>query len=96
MSSDDLLDQVPLELLMALRDAVADPSEEGRKRAAERAKGAGVYLHCAKSIERDPSPPRVLREPIPMVPAPAGVDAEQLDFSSGPAGSPKPSATDDL
>lgn len=68
--SDDPLNDLPLELLMALRDAIGDPSDEGRKRAAKRAADAGFYLQCTADK----------RSSIEMEPAPDGVEALHLRF----------------
>lgn len=74
--AQDLLDDLPLDVLLALRDAVADPSEEGRERARKRAADAGFYLRCAGSPDR---------EPIEMEPAPEGVEGLALRFKPWPA-----------
>ncbi len=70
----DLLDELPMELLLALRDALADPTEEGRMRAEARARDAGFYLHCAGVV---------VRRPIEMEPAPEGVEGFDLRFNAG-------------
>ena len=82
--ADELLDQLPLTLLLALQDAMADPSEQGRERAAQRAANAGMYIHCMGAPEND-RPPRIMSTPIPMEPAPEdGAEAatEVLRFDS--------------
>jgi len=84
----DPLSQLPIDVLLALRDAVADPSEEGRLRAQQRAADAGFYLECSNRREVGvpealvPSPPRVVAKPITMGPAPDGVVAVELCFDS--------------
>jgi hypothetical protein len=84
----DALDDLPLDILLALRDAVADPTEEGRQRAAQRAADAGFYLECLNPPE-EPEPiestATVLTEPIAMEPAPADAQAITLDFRTGRA-----------
>lgn len=78
----DLLDSLPLSVLLALQEAATDPSETGRERAALRAADAGFYLHCAKAEVGSPLK-RVLTEPIPMDPAPEQYDeAIELAFPS--------------
>ncbi|MCA9569039.1 MAG: hypothetical protein KC656_14415 [Myxococcales bacterium] len=67
----DLLDDLPLDVLLALRDAVADPSEEGRLRAARRAEDAGFYICCTGGPASGP---------IEMEPAPEGVEGFDLRF----------------
>jgi hypothetical protein len=66
-----VLDQLPLDVLLALQEAMADPSESGRIRAAKRAEDAGFYLQCTGA-----PPPR----PIPMEEAPEGVESLTLRF----------------
>jgi len=66
-----ILDALPLDVLLALQEAVADPSETGRLRAAKRAEDAGFYLHCASAPPLDP---------IPMEAAPEGVESLVLRF----------------
>lgn len=68
------LDELPLEVLLALQQAMTDPSEEGAERARLRAEEAGVYLQLAA---RRPAHP-----PIPAPEAPAEVAAVELRFSS--------------
>jgi hypothetical protein len=78
----DPLDDLPLELLIALRDALADPSTAGRARAMKRAAEAGYHLVLggdAPDLERA-SPPRYDPEPIPMEEAPEGVQSLRLRF----------------
>ena len=76
--ADDLLDQVPLSVLLALQEAATDPSETGRQRAALRAADAGFYLECAGT---EGSRTHVITEPIPMEPAPERCDdAVELTF----------------
>jgi len=71
MSYDALLDDLPLDVLLAMQEAMADPSESGRERAAQRAADAGFYLHCTSA------PPL---KPIPMEEAPDSVEALNLRF----------------
>lgn len=68
---ESVLDDLPLDVLLALQEAVADPSETGRLRAAKRAEDAGFYIHCTGV------PPR---RPIPMEEAPEGVESLTLRF----------------
>lgn len=74
--TQELLDDLPLDVLLALRDAVADPSEEGRARAKKRAADAGFYLRCSGAPET---------RPIEMEPAPEGVEGLALRFKPWPA-----------
>ncbi|MCB9676877.1 MAG: hypothetical protein H6737_17310 [Alphaproteobacteria bacterium] len=78
----DPLDQLPLDVLLALRDAIADPSDQGRERAQQRAANAGFYLECLneQSNAEAEGPPVKLAEPIAMEPAPEGVQAIELEF----------------
>jgi len=71
MAHDNFLHRLPLEVLLAMQEALADPSESGRERAAQRAAEAGFYLHCTGA------PPL---EPIPMEEAPERVEALTLRF----------------
>ncbi len=66
-----VLDRLPLDVLIALQEAMADPSEAGRVRAAQRAEDAGFYLQCTGV------PPH---NPIPMDEAPDGVESLVLRF----------------
>jgi hypothetical protein len=70
----DPLDELPLDVLLALRDALGDPSEEGRKRAAQRAADAGFHIACVGGSAV---------RPIEMEPAPDGVEALHLRFRHG-------------
>lgn len=69
--ADEPLDALPLDVLLALTEALADPSARGRKRAEARAADAGVSLVCTGA------PPD---EPIPMQEAPEGIEAVVLTF----------------
>ena len=73
----DALDTMPLELLLALQEAMADPSESGQARARMRARNVGIHIHCLGSpddgaIALD-EPPAGLEEAIVLSfePAPA-------------------------
>lgn len=79
----DMLDSMPLEVLLALRDALADPTEAGRVRAAQRAADAGFYLSCLNEVEEvvDPTP-RVDLRPIAMEPAPDDFEGVALEFQA--------------
>lgn len=65
------LDDLPIDVLLALRDAMTDPTEEGRRRAAERARDAGFHIECTADL---------IRKPIEMEPAPEGVEGFDLRF----------------
>jgi hypothetical protein len=68
-----LLDALPLELLLALQEAMADPSESGRERAALRALDRGFHLQCTSAAPA---------HPLPMEEAPEGVAVDAtLRFS---------------
>ena len=69
--TDNPLDALPLDLLLALQEAIADPSESGQERAAARAADAGIYMLCTSV------PPRA---PIPMEEAPESVEGLALRF----------------
>ena len=71
----DILDALPLDVLLAMQEAMADPSESGRERAAQRARDAGFYMICTSA----PTP-----SPIPMAEAPEGVESLTLRFDRGP------------
>ncbi|MEZ4323012.1 MAG: hypothetical protein R3F61_36435 [Myxococcota bacterium] len=88
----DALDRLPLDVLLALRDAIADPTEQGRSRAAQRASEAGFYLECLNEASEEPEPPviaDVIREPIAMEPAPEGVAGIELAFPPPERGNPE-------
>lgn len=61
-SQDELLDLLPLEVLLALQEAVADPTADGQERARLRAKDAGFYIHCTMR----PDGPEAATDPLPM------------------------------
>lgn len=68
---DSPLDQLPIEVLLAMQEAMADPSESGAERAAARAADAGFHLFCTAL------PPK---KPIEMEEAPDGVEGLALRF----------------
>ncbi len=70
-----VLDHLPLEVLLAMQEAVADPTVEGQERARLRAKDAGFYLHCERGLEEGDA-----SQPIPMDEAPEGVESLVLRF----------------
>ena len=83
------LDELPLDVLLALQDALTDPSEEGAKRARKRAAGVGFHVELGNEIDGEG---RVVlgQTPVPPVPQPEaepGVDAIELhmDERSGKA-----------
>ena len=65
--SDKLLDHLPLDLLLALQEAVADPTADGQERARVNAKKAGHLVHCLCR----PDGPEGVHDPLPM---PSGDD----------------------
>jgi hypothetical protein len=75
----DPLDDLPLELLLALQDAA---SAKGRERAAKRAADAGFHLELApgSALPDGSWPPRFDPEPIPMEEADEGVESLWLHF----------------
>lgn len=60
--SDHLLDHLPLEMLLALQEAIADPTADGQERARLRAKDAGIYIHCLSRPDGSES----ATDPLPM------------------------------
>ena len=69
------LDQLPLEVLLAMQEAMADPSVEGQERARLRAKDAGFHIHCDRNLAESNG-----SKPIPMDEAPEGVESLVLRF----------------
>ena len=74
------LDDLPLDVLLALQDALTDPSEEGAERARKRAAGAGFHVELGNEIDAEG---RVVlgQTPVPPVPQPEaepGVDGVEL------------------
>lgn len=65
------LDTLPLDLLLALQDAVADPTADGQERARLAARHAGFYIHCLCR----PDGPEAVDDPLPM---PSGDDARDV------------------
>lgn len=74
------LDDLPLDVLLALQDALTDPSEAGAERARLRAAGAGFHVELGNAVGEDGQV--VLgKAPVPPVPQPEaepGVDAVEL------------------
>lgn len=70
----DLLDRLPLPVLLALQEAAATPTEEGAERARRRAADAGYYLVSFSSTRRQ-------LEPLCMEEAPEGVEGVVLTFA---------------
>ncbi len=69
MADSNPLDVLPLDLLLALQEAMADPTADGQERARLAAAEAGIYIHCM----RRPDGSEGVDDPIPM---PSG-DGEQ-------------------
>ena len=74
--NDHLLDHLPLEILIALQEALADPTADGQERARLRALDSGMYLHCL----RRPDGKEGVNDPLPMGAAEDDVEAIQLVF----------------
>lgn len=68
----DLLDRLPLPILLALQEAAMSPGEEGAERARRRAADAGYYLVKFEGA-RQP-------EPLMMEEAPEDVEGVVLTF----------------
>jgi hypothetical protein len=75
----DPLDELPLEVLLALHDALAGPAEIARLRAASREVDLGYHVELSPPKRYDP-------EPIPMEPADEGVESLCLRFDRRAAG----------
>ena len=69
--SDQLLDLLPLEMLLALQEAIADPTADGQERARLRAQDAGLYIHCLSRPDGSETP----YDPLPM---PSGEGEESV------------------
>lgn len=83
----DPLDDLPIDVLLALQEAVSNPTEEGLERARLRAEDAGFWLQrggrdVQGATSPAPSEAPVL-EPEPMEPAPAGTRGVVLDLTAG-------------
>jgi hypothetical protein len=72
----DVLDRLPLPVLLALQEAAALPNEVGMERARKRAEDAGFYL-----VVMGGALPGGPGEALPMEEAPDGVEAIRLDLS---------------
>jgi hypothetical protein len=81
------LDDLPLNVLLALQDAMGDPTSAGLARAQQRAADAGFSLECenppvndkAKGDEPCPAPGRTAPQgPVPMRAAPDGHGGVEL------------------
>ena len=75
---DDLLDLLPLEVLLALQEAVSDPTADGQERARLRARDAGFYIHCL----RRPDGEEGVNDPLPMEPGADEPGSVQLEFGA--------------
>lgn len=71
------LDDLPLDVLLALQEAMTDPTTEGLERARLRAAGAGYWLQCDNPPEGG-GPRRVRAIPAPEAPVDHG--GEELDL----------------
>ena len=69
--ADRLLDTLPLDLLLALQEAVADPTADGQERARLHAKEAGHLLHCTMRPDGNEG----VNDPLPM---PSGDDQAEV------------------
>jgi hypothetical protein len=79
--SDHVLDYLPLNMLIALQEAMADPTADGQERARLRAIESGIHIHC---INR-PDGPEGRYDPLPMPPASGGEEGViSLVFPAGP------------
>jgi hypothetical protein len=47
------LDDLPLDVLLALQDAMTDPTESGAERARQRAAGAGFHVAVGNAVGED-------------------------------------------
>lgn len=65
------LDVLPLDLLLALQEAMADPTADGQERARLAAAEAGFYIHCMMRPDGDEG----VNDPLPM---PSGEDAAEV------------------
>lgn len=86
------LDDLPLDVLLALQDAMTDPSEAGAERARLRAAGAGFHVALGNAIGDDgavvlrpPPGPAAAPPALPQPEAEPGVQAVEL-----PLGDPEP------
>jgi len=75
--NDHLLDHLPLEMLMAFQEAMADPTADGQERARLRALNSGLYIHCLRRPDGDEGP----NDPLPMAAAEDDTDAIRLVFA---------------
>ena len=70
-TADQLLDTLPLDLLIALHTAVADPTADGQERARASAREAGIWIHCLSR----PDGCEGVNDPLPM---PSGEDEDEV------------------
>ncbi len=82
------LDDLPIDVLLALQEAAANPSEEGKERARLRAEDAGFWLQCPAPVGADAAPeaaptPKPAPEPALLEPAPSKIRGGVLDLSAG-------------
>ena len=79
------LDALPLDVLLALQEALTDPTRAGAERARLRAAGAGFHLKCANPEDPDgrivlARVPEEAPPPTPMPEASPGEPAIELRF----------------
>lgn len=93
------LDDLPLDVLLAMQDALTDPTGSGAERARLRAAGAGFHVELGNDVGEDgrlmmgratealgPSSDTEVAAPPPVVPQPeatVGVDAIELALGQG-------------
>lgn len=91
------LDDLPLDVLLALQDAITDPSEAGAERARLRAAGAGFHVELGNEVGEDgrlvlertapTGSPRDAAQVVPLPEATPGIDAVTLPLGPDePAG----------
>ena len=79
------LDALPLDVLLALQEALTDPTRAGAERAKLRAAGAGFHLKCANPEDPDgrivlARVPEAPQPPTPMPEASPDAAAIELHF----------------
>ena len=83
MSSTDSLDDLPLDVLLALQQAMTDATAEGVERARLRAADAGFWLQCDNPPAKDAVCGAAEEPPVPSPEAPAHHGGIELDLDPG-------------